>query len=135
DAGVPLAVASSENPGESTRSVPGVNDFEQLRSYVPGDRLSRVHWPASSRTDHLQVKQFVDHLSGEDWLDWSDYAMLEPEARLQHLSWLVQQREATALPYGLKLPGVEIPPEAGAAHCLRCLNALAVYGEQEPNFG
>jgi len=33
--------------------------------------------------------------------------------------------DAQHLDYGLRLPGVEIPPAGGAAQRLRCLEALA----------
>ena len=37
--------------------------------------------------------------------------------------------EAQGMDYGLRLPGVEIPPDQGAAHRLRCLQALALWGQ------
>ncbi|RIV18869.1 DUF58 domain-containing protein [Alicyclobacillaceae bacterium I2511] len=36
-----------------------------VREYVPGDRLSRVHWPASARTGLLQAKEFELHVASE----------------------------------------------------------------------
>ena len=34
--------------------------------------------------------------------------------------------DARQLEYGLRLPGLEIAPDSGAAHKLRCLRALAL---------
>lgn len=36
-----------------------------VRDYVPGDRLSRIHWPASARKGMLQAKEFELHVSSE----------------------------------------------------------------------
>ncbi|MDQ0191170.1 DUF58 domain-containing protein [Alicyclobacillus cycloheptanicus] len=36
-----------------------------VRSYVPGDRLSRIHWPASARRGELQAKEFELHVTSE----------------------------------------------------------------------
>lgn len=38
----------------------GADEFAGLRSYVPGDRLSRLDWPASTRSGALLVRQFVE---------------------------------------------------------------------------
>ncbi|RMH74921.1 MAG: DUF58 domain-containing protein [Actinomyces sp.] len=34
------------------------DDFDGLRTYVPGDDLRRVHWPSSARHDELLVRQY-----------------------------------------------------------------------------
>jgi uncharacterized protein (DUF58 family) len=36
-----------------------------VRDYVPGDRLSRVHWPATARKGVLQAKEFELHVTGQ----------------------------------------------------------------------
>jgi uncharacterized protein (DUF58 family) len=38
----------------------GTDEFAGLRAYVPGDRLTRVDWPASTRSGRLLVRQFVE---------------------------------------------------------------------------
>jgi len=38
----------------------GTATFHQLRPYVPGDDLRRVHWRSTARTGQLLVKQMVD---------------------------------------------------------------------------
>lgn len=39
----------------------GGDEFSGLRPYVPGDRLTRLHWPALARSDQLVVRHFVEH--------------------------------------------------------------------------
>jgi uncharacterized protein (DUF58 family) len=38
----------------------GGDEFAGLRPYVPGDRLTRLHWPALARTDELMSRSFVE---------------------------------------------------------------------------
>jgi uncharacterized protein (DUF58 family) len=40
----------------------------------------------------------------------------------------VLQAEDFGQGYGLRLPGVVLPPSRGEAHRARCLEALALYG-------
>ncbi len=51
--------------GDATASRTRAGDeFSSLRPYVPGDRLTRLHWPALARTDTLVVREFVEPASG-----------------------------------------------------------------------
>ena len=43
---------------------PGGDEFAGLRPYVPGDRLSRLHWQALARTGDLLVRDFVEPMEG-----------------------------------------------------------------------
>ena len=38
----------------------GGDEFAGLRPYVPGDRLTRLHWPTLARTDELMSRSFVE---------------------------------------------------------------------------
>ena len=38
----------------------GGDEFAGLRPYVPGDRLTRLHWPTLARTDQLLSRSFVE---------------------------------------------------------------------------
>lgn len=39
-----------------------------LREYVPGDLLSRIHWPTVARTQRLMVKEFDQERAGALWI-------------------------------------------------------------------
>ena len=132
DAGIVRESATVLEGVEHSQVSTGVSDFEELRSYVPGDRLSRVHWAASSRSSILQVKHFVDPVAQDEWLRWEDYGVLPTEARLQHLMYLVQQTEQQHQAYGLELPDFQLKPAQGAAHFQACCEALARYGLKAP---
>jgi uncharacterized protein (DUF58 family) len=49
------------------------------------------------------------------------------EERLSQLVLWVIEAERTRLPYGLRLPAVEIQPSLGEPHFHRCLRALALF--------
>ncbi len=62
------------------------------------------------------------------WLDYGSFPGVDQELRLSYLSAQVLEREKSGYPYGLRLPGQVIEPDEGAAHKVRCLRALAVFG-------
>ena len=49
--------------GASTNSMSG-DDLSGLRPYAPGDRLTRLHWPALARSGELVVREFVEPQAG-----------------------------------------------------------------------
>ncbi len=135
DAGLAPHGLEAHDSGNSTHSVPGVSDFESLRAYVPGDRMSRVHWPATTRSGNLQVKQFVDPMAHDEWVRWNDFHALPGEVRLQHMAFLIAQMEDQRLAYGVELPNVSVQPSVGQGHFHRCREALATHALAEPDFG
>ena len=109
--------------------VPGDEDFALLRGYRPGDPPRQIAWKALARGNDLLTKEFQSTASAELWLDWLDARAPDPEARLSVLAHWVMETERLGQSYGLRLPGVSIPPGRGEAHCARCLEALALHGE------
>lgn len=121
------AAEDDEQDGQALQRS-GVDDFQGLRSYQPGDSQRRLHWKAWSRGQGLQVKEFAE-LQGHDlWLDFTGLGG-EPEARLSLLCHWVLQLAARNQPFGLRLPGVQCAPASGAAQRERCLRALALFGQ------
>jgi uncharacterized protein (DUF58 family) len=55
-------VGSRSHPHSSTPGVNGLagDELSGLRPYEPGDRLTRLHWPAFARTGELVVREFVE---------------------------------------------------------------------------
>lgn len=102
----------------------GVDDFQGLRPYQPGDSRRRLHWKAWSRGQGLLVKDFAA-LRGDD--PWLDFEVLdgEREARLSLLCHGVLQLAARGKTFGLRLPGVSRAP--GTASVEQCLRDLALF--------
>jgi uncharacterized protein (DUF58 family) len=108
----------------------GEDDFSGLRSYQPGDSPRRIAWKSSAKERELLTKRFSGTGEEARWLDWSQLPGLDDETRLAVLCRWVLLAHAGSLAYGLKLPGVVIPPTAGEEQRQRCLQALAVYGQE-----
>lgn len=126
---LPLAAGRDADPDEegARPTGPGVDDFQGLRDYQPGDSRRRLHWKAYSRGQGLLVKDFAA-LGGRDL--WLDFTALEGdvETRLSRLCHWVLQFSQRQQPFALRLPGVELGPDVGERHREACLRALALYG-------
>lgn len=122
----PLPASTAQNgAGKLTGS--GDEDFAGLRNYVAGDALPRIAWKALAREQALQVKQFNAQQGTELWLDGALLQDLPLEQKLERLTRWLLDADAQGLRYGLRLPGVEIPPQQGTAHLTECLSTLALY--------
>ena len=98
-----------------------------LRAYHAGDAPKLIAWKALAREQGLLTKEFSAMASSELWLDWDEARAPDVEARLSVLSHWVIQAERFGQSYGLRLPGLAIPPGRGEIHRTRCLEALALF--------
>ena len=102
----------------------GLQEWQDLKPYRPGERLALVHWGSLARGRPLQLKQFSDPAPA--------HLMLKPmsgvsrERALEHLADRIWQLHHQGESYGLQLPGLTIEPRRGAAHRDACLAALAL---------
>jgi uncharacterized protein (DUF58 family) len=116
--------------GEGTEYGQGQEDFAGLRQYHPGDSPRHIAWKAAARDQGLLTKQFSGRADSQLWLDWERLpARLGVEEKLSQLARWVLDARALGVAFGLRLPGVTVPPGSGDAHQQRCLEALALYGE------
>lgn len=124
--GPPLPAAAGGDAGAAPRS--GSDDFAGLRDYRRGDSLRHVAWKAAAREQTLSVKQFSGTASAEVWLEWeATPPKLGTEPRLSRLARWVLEAAAADLSFGLRLPGVMVPPARGPEQRERCLAALAAF--------
>lgn len=119
----PLAAHEAGNGRASRR---GAEDFDGLRAYERGEPPTRIAWKSMARHEEPLAKGFVTPIAAQLWLDWDDLGGLSPEARLSQLARWVLEAERGGRPYGLRLPGLSLPPGIGPVHRNRCLNALAL---------
>lgn len=118
-------------PGEP-RSGAGVaagarasGEFDGVRAWQRGDPMKLVVWKKFAKSDELVSRDTQQAHRQELWLDLARAGSLDTEARLSRLAAWVLAADEQGLDYGLRLPGLEIAPASGAAHRLRCLEALA----------
>ena len=116
--------------GGAQDAVRGDEDFAGLRAFHPGDSPRRIAWKAYAREQGLQVKLYAGTAVTSHVLEWEALPGLGVEARLSQLCRWVEDAHAAGHAYGMKIPGVEIPPNIGAAHRQRCLTALALFDDQ-----
>jgi len=124
-AGIPPA--QSRSATEEGIPVVGDEEFNMLRSYRPGDAPKLIAWKALAREQGLLTKEFSAMASSELWIDWDEARAADVEHRLSILAHWVVQAERFGQSYGLRIPGVRIPPARGEAHRTRCLEALALF--------
>ncbi len=82
--GVPTAQLPGGNRTER-RSYQSSPNAAGIREYIPGDSMSRIHWPASARLQHLMVKEFELDPTSDLWLvldleEAVHYSLVDEEA-------------------------------------------------------
>jgi uncharacterized protein (DUF58 family) len=125
---VPAANTLAGSGGDDIARVAGVDDFQGLSAYQPGDPPGRIHWQAYSRGRGLHTKTFAGQSGAGFLLDMSAINGDDTERKLSILCFHVLQCHHQRSSYGLRLPGQAIPAGNGRGHRDRCLRALALYG-------
>ncbi len=118
--------AEQEAEGVHAHGV-GIDDYQGLQPWQPGDSRKRMNWKAYSRGQGLLVKDFTA-LAGEDPLLDIDALDGDLESRLSLLCHWVVELSARQQPFALSLAGSTIGAGAGVEHRNRCLRALALFG-------
>jgi len=106
----------------------GEEEWAGLRPYQPADGLKRVAWKLVARGGPFLVAQYQGASGPSRQLDFNALTDLDTEARLSQLTAWVLECDQSGEPYGLKLPGLEIPLGGGPAQRRATLQALALFG-------
>ena len=128
-----LPQAGGLNEDESDGVTPagvGIDDYQGLRPWQPGDSRKRLNWKAYSRGQGLLVKEF-SALAGQDPLLDIDAMDGDIEVRLSLLSYWVVELSARQQPFALHVAGTVIEAATSAEHRSRCLRELALYGHPQ----
>ena len=108
------------------------DDFAGVRAYVQGESQRHIDWRAVARGQPMMTKQFTAKAEGMVYLDFSAIHSPDPEEKLSQLALWVIEAERAQRPYGLRLPGAEIPPGMGQSQFHQCLRALSLFEVKEP---
>jgi uncharacterized protein (DUF58 family) len=81
-----------------------------------------------ARGQGMLTKQFAGQARAELWLDWEALAGMDMEARLSRLTRWALDAHAASRTFGLRLPGIAVPPASGETHLRNCLRELALFG-------
>lgn len=117
------AVAGGPMPARGAQG----GEFDGLRPWRRGDTLRQVAWKKVARSGELISREGHESARHELWLDWAATRQPDTEARLSRLAAWVLLAERQGLAYGLRLPGLELPPSSGAPHRHAALSALAAW--------
>jgi uncharacterized protein (DUF58 family) len=128
---LPLPVESGGRPGLRAAPNAGGDEWAGLRHFRDGDSPRQVDWKAYAREAPLLVKEYLQGSAELRWLDFTQLAGTDTEAKLAQLSRWVVSGEASGERYGLLLPGTALAPDRGPEHRHRCLAALALYPADE----
>jgi uncharacterized protein (DUF58 family) len=107
------------------------DDFAGVRPYVRGESQRHIDWKAVARGQSLMTKQFAAETRGAVFLDFFELRDGDAEEKLSQLTLWVIEAERGRQPYGLRLPGIEIPPALGQMHFHNCLRALCLFQERK----
>lgn len=107
------------------------DDFSGVRPYVQGESQRHIDWKAVARGQSLMTKQFAVETSGAVYLDFFELGAGDVEEKLSQLALWVIEAQRVRQPYGLRLPGIEIPPALGQMHFHQCLRALSLFEGKE----
>lgn len=124
---LPVGAGETDDSENSRRRRPGTEDFEALKSFVPGDPLAHVSWKHLARGQGMLVKTYSEPVSGSDTLDYQALAGMDRENRLSRLAYWVEKLHQARQPFALRLPGRDIALGAGGRHREECLTALALF--------
>ncbi len=119
--------AIGEDEGENGTQVAGGDDFAGLKPYRAGDAIKHIAWKHFARGQGLYTKEYARSEHSEKWLEWQHFLPHPLEERLCILCYWALQFDQAGVPYGLRMPGVELAPETGEGHLLTILSALARY--------
>ncbi|MEM8548477.1 MAG: DUF58 domain-containing protein [Pseudomonadota bacterium] len=129
DEAPPRPLTASTVAGE--RGGGGDEDFAGLRDYQTGDSPRLIAWKTLARTGELHSRQFEGQNAARAWLDLSSLDGMDLEPALSVMTRWVLDAERDGDEYGLRLPGIELPPGHGHSHRDHCLDALARYRAPE----
>jgi uncharacterized protein (DUF58 family) len=108
--------------------VVGEEDLAGIRNYARGDSARQIYWRTLANHDQLNSKLFEEPVQDTVWVEWElTRGRGDVEARLQIMCRWMLDLAAQNRPYGLALPGVELPPDLGPAHQVAGLKRLAEF--------
>lgn len=110
---------------DSVERVDGQDEFEELKSFIPGESMARISWAHLARGQGLLSKRFTDAQGQEQSLNYLQMPAMDHESKLSQLAYWVRQFEQQQIPYELVLPNAQLPIGVGSAHSKQALRLLA----------
>lgn len=126
-----LPAASPTPGGPAVARLGGGAEFDGVRAYRRGDAPKQVVWKKAARAleggGELVSRDASSAAQHQLWLAWERCGALDAETRLSRLAAWVLAAHRAGIDFGLRLPGIELPPAQGDVHRRACLEALALW--------
>ena len=113
--------------GDTSGPTPGIDEFDSLRHFRPGDPMNRVAWKQAAKGGDLATKTFTQSRQESGWLSLAMYQDEPLEKALGLLSYQVNRLIGQQQTFGLRLGEQIVEPGSGEQHKLQCLGQLAQY--------
>jgi uncharacterized protein (DUF58 family) len=123
----PLPAAAAAATGERPQARSDGGEFDGVRPWRRGDTMRQVAWKKAARSNELVSRETTGAGRRELWLDWIAVAAPGAEARIARLTAWVLAAQQAGLPYGLRLPGQELPVGDGDTQRRAALEMLALW--------
>lgn len=114
------------DPARTGLDATGDDDYAGMRQWRPGDSPRRIAWKALARTGQKLVHEYRGGAGAPVWIDWDSEPDGDDERRIARLARRVLDVAASGADFGLRVPGLVVPPDQGLEQRHRCLRALAL---------
>ncbi|WP_298633697.1 DUF58 domain-containing protein [uncultured Umboniibacter sp.] len=127
---MPLSQHASDDTEQASRQLitGSGEDFNELRTYQPGEPLSRVDWKALAKTQQWFSKHYGSPSAGAWILDF-DRLSGHAEQRLSVLCFWVLSAQSNQQALGLRLGQQHFDLASSEHHYRQVLKALALHGQ------
>jgi len=122
----PRSVSGHRDEGQLIDPL-GSDDFNDIKSYRPGDPIRHIIWRSYARSDELMVKQYASYIEPRLWLNLDSVAG-DLEEKVSRLTGLALKATRADREFGLDLGTPRLPPSRGEAHLEQVLKELALHG-------
>jgi uncharacterized protein (DUF58 family) len=109
------------------RHTRGGGEFDGVRSYRSGDSQRQIVWKKAARTGELVSRDTSTSAAQALVLAHPGTGLTEPEASLSRLCAWVLTAQRLGQPYGLQLPGLNLPVAGAEQQHAAALEALALW--------
>lgn len=123
-----LSQAGLREDGDQKADETGPDDFQGLKTYIPGTPMGRVSWKTFSRGQGLFIKDFTADKGQEILMDLALIKGKNLEKKIGLICNSILEAEKQQLRYGLRLGRTLFQPASGKKHMNKCLKALALHG-------
>jgi uncharacterized protein (DUF58 family) len=122
-------ILPQDDEGESAAATAAEEtDIVEVRPYVEGDPIKRVHWKSSARTGKLQSRIYESATAQSGWvINLDNLPADDVERGLSMAAYAVTESMKSGLAIGMRSRQETLLPDPGLTHKKNLLTRLALY--------